>query len=85
MTTAFNSSSGCCVKIGDYREMKTRVMNLSRVAIDRFFKADHAVIIPLTVREILDEHPHPQFSINEHGCRLAAKRRVYGCNLPRVS
>ena len=23
--------------------------------IDRFFKADHAVIIPLTVREILDE------------------------------
>jgi hypothetical protein len=24
--------------------------------IDRFFKADHAVIIPLTVQEILDEH-----------------------------
>jgi hypothetical protein len=23
--------------------------------IDRFFKADHAVIIPLTVQEILDE------------------------------
>lgn len=23
--------------------------------IDRFFKADHAVIIPFTVREILDE------------------------------
>ena len=23
--------------------------------IDRFFKADHAVIIPLTVKEILDE------------------------------
>ena len=23
--------------------------------IDRFFKADHAVTIPLTVREILDE------------------------------
>lgn len=23
--------------------------------IDRFFKADHAVIVPLTVREILDE------------------------------
>jgi len=24
--------------------------------IDRFFKADHAIIIPLTVKEILDEH-----------------------------
>jgi hypothetical protein len=24
--------------------------------IDRFFKDDHAVIIPLTVQEILDEH-----------------------------
>ena len=24
--------------------------------IDRFFKADHAIIIPLTVQEILDEH-----------------------------
>ena len=24
--------------------------------IDRFFKADHAVIIPLALREILDEH-----------------------------
>ena len=23
--------------------------------IDRFFKADHAVIVPLTVQEILDE------------------------------
>ena len=23
--------------------------------IDRFFKADHAVIVPLTVKEILDE------------------------------
>jgi hypothetical protein len=24
--------------------------------IDRFFKSDHAIIIPLTVQEILDEH-----------------------------
>ena len=24
--------------------------------IDRFFKADHAIIIPLTVQEILDDH-----------------------------
>jgi hypothetical protein len=27
-----------------------------RYKINRFFKADHAIIIPLTVQEILDEH-----------------------------
>ena len=52
----FNSNRNYEVFWGETREK--RAFDYTEDAlreIDRFFKADHAVIIPLTVQEILDE------------------------------